>query len=584
MFVKPGPLDFVAVARDTLEFWDRHQVFRRLVEKNRGGPRYSFLDGPITANNPMGVHHARGRTYKDVFQRYRAMCGYDQRFQNGFDCQGLWVEVEVEKALGMNGKGEIEAMGLAAFARACRERVEKFAALQTEQSRKLGQWMDWPSSYYTMSDTNNAYNWHFLAECHRRGWLVRGHRVMPWCVRCGTSISQHEMLDAYAELTHRSVVVAMPIVEIRRGGPPGGPPTPPGASTPRCSRGRRRRGRYPRTSRSPSIPISSMRASRSATACTMSRRRRARGSRSFVTCGSGCAAPTWSGCAIVGPFDGLPAQQGVEHRVVAWSEVAADEGTGVVHVAPGCGQEDFELGRRHGLATIVPVGEDGRYVAGLRAAGGPRRRSRRRPTSWPTCGAPACSSHEAPYRHRYPDLLAVRTGADLPPGRRVVPPRRRAASARARRQRARHLAPGPHAPAHGRLARRTWATGASRASATGACPCPSIRARRAGASPSSARVAELRQLAVDPAAVDALPELHRPWIDDVVIRCPGCGSAVRRRPRGRRLLARRRHRPVLDARLSRGPRALGALVPRRLRRRDGRHSSAAGSTRCCSCR
>jgi isoleucyl-tRNA synthetase len=99
MFETPGPLDFTAIARETLELWERHQVFQQLVARNRGGPRYSFLDGPITANNPMGVHHARGRTYKDVFQRYRAMCGFDQRFQNGFDCQGLWVEVEVERAL-----------------------------------------------------------------------------------------------------------------------------------------------------------------------------------------------------------------------------------------------------------------------------------------------------------------------------------------------------------------------------------------------------------------------------------------------------------------------------------------------------
>jgi isoleucyl-tRNA synthetase len=212
MLTPSGPLDFVALARDTLAFWQRHDVFAQLVAKNRGGPRWSFLDGPITANNPMGVHHARGRTYEDVFQRYKAMCGFDQRFQNGFDCQGLWVEVEVERALGMNDKSEMERMGLDAFARACRERVLRFAALQTEQSRKLGQWMDWPRSYYTMSDDNIACIWHFLQICHRRGWVTRGHRVMPWCVRCGTSISQREMLEAYAELTHRSVIVALPIV------------------------------------------------------------------------------------------------------------------------------------------------------------------------------------------------------------------------------------------------------------------------------------------------------------------------------------------------------------------------------------
>jgi isoleucyl-tRNA synthetase len=181
MFTTPGQLDFVAVAPATLQLWEREHVFSRLVAKNRGGPRFSFLDGPITANNPMGIHHAWGRMLKDVVQRYRALCGYEQRFQNGFDCQGLWVEVEVEKALGFNSKREIESFGLERFSRACRERVMHFAEVQTEQSKRLGQWMDWPNSYFTMSDTNVEYNWSFLKRCHERRWLYRGHRPMPWC-------------------------------------------------------------------------------------------------------------------------------------------------------------------------------------------------------------------------------------------------------------------------------------------------------------------------------------------------------------------------------------------------------------------
>ena len=117
----------------------------------------------------------------------------------------------MERALGLADKCAIEAMGLEAFARPCRERVLRFAAIQTEQSRQLGQWMDWPRSYFSMSDANIAHIWHFLRRCHERGWLVRGHRVMPWCPRCGTSISQHEMLESHVELTHRSVVAAFPV-------------------------------------------------------------------------------------------------------------------------------------------------------------------------------------------------------------------------------------------------------------------------------------------------------------------------------------------------------------------------------------
>ena len=111
--------------RDILRFWEENDCFHRLIEKNSGGPKWSFLDGPITANNPMGVHHAWGRTYKDMFLRYHAMMGQELRHQNGFDCQGLWVEVEVEKEQGFRSKRDIEAFGVAEFVEKCKERVRK---------------------------------------------------------------------------------------------------------------------------------------------------------------------------------------------------------------------------------------------------------------------------------------------------------------------------------------------------------------------------------------------------------------------------------------------------------------------------
>src|SRR5712675_2922138 len=125
--VETQNVDFPAFERAILQFWDEHGIFEKRKQLNAGKPRWSFLDGPITANNPMGVHHAWGRTYKDVFNRYFAMTGHELRYQNGFDCQGLWVEVEVEKALGFNSKREIEAYGLDNFADRCRERVFHYA-------------------------------------------------------------------------------------------------------------------------------------------------------------------------------------------------------------------------------------------------------------------------------------------------------------------------------------------------------------------------------------------------------------------------------------------------------------------------
>src|SRR5262250_1242646 len=111
-------VDFPGLERSILDFWGRVRAFELLREKNHGKQKWSFVDGPITANNPMGVHHAWGRTLKDIWQRYHGLLGHDQRYQNGFDCQGLWVEVEVEKALGLNSKREIEEYGLDKFARA----------------------------------------------------------------------------------------------------------------------------------------------------------------------------------------------------------------------------------------------------------------------------------------------------------------------------------------------------------------------------------------------------------------------------------------------------------------------------------
>jgi isoleucyl-tRNA synthetase len=149
--VPPRP-DLVGGEREVLALWDEVRAFERLRALRADAPRWSFLDGPITANNAMGVHHAWGRTYKDCYQRYFAMTGHQLRYQNGFDCQGLWVEVEVEKDLGFGSKRDIEAYGLERFVEACKERVRKYSAVQTEQSTRLGYWMDWSDSYFTMSD------------------------------------------------------------------------------------------------------------------------------------------------------------------------------------------------------------------------------------------------------------------------------------------------------------------------------------------------------------------------------------------------------------------------------------------------
>ena len=161
------------------------------------------------------VHTAWGRTLKDVFQRYKALRGHHQRYQNGFDCQGLWIEVGVERELGLNSKREIEEFGLAEFARRCREKVVWSATELTNGSKRLGQWMDWGADYFTFSDTNIEYIWRFLKLMHDRGRLYVGHRSTEWCPRCGTSLSQHELSQSgvYQERSDPSLFVRFPLRE-----------------------------------------------------------------------------------------------------------------------------------------------------------------------------------------------------------------------------------------------------------------------------------------------------------------------------------------------------------------------------------
>ena len=337
----PSVPDHPALEREILERWDDEGTFRKLREQNAGGPRFSFIDGPITANNPMGVHHAWGRTLKDVYQRFNAATGHDERYQNGFDCQGLWVEVEVEKELGLNSKREIEDYGIAEFAERCKERVARFVGVMTEQSKRLGQWMDWGNDYLTFSDTNIEYIWRFLKECQRRGWLYKGHRSTQWCPRCGTSLSQHEQAgeENYRELEHPSLYVRFPLAE--RDGeslvvwtttPWTLPANVAAADKPDAEYGLRDGGW-----------------------------RLASPDEKYDNVVQG---EDLVGLEYEGPFDDLPPQHDVVHRVIPWDEVALDEGTGIVHIAPGAGAEDFELSRVHGLPVLTPIDESGRFLPG----------------------------------------------------------------------------------------------------------------------------------------------------------------------------------------------------------------------------
>ena len=349
----PDKPDFPSLERRVLSFWEETRAFDTLRQQlANSDKRWSFIDGPITANNPMGVHHAWGRTYKDLYCRYKAMNGFNQRWQNGFDCQGLWVEVEVEKELGFSTKRDIERYGIAEFVQRCKDRVLKFARIISEQSIRLGQWMDWGDSYFTMSEENNYTIWRMIKACHERGWLYRGHDVMPWCPRCGTGISHMEIeTEGYKEVSHTSLYVRLPLLD-------------------------RPNESLLVWTTTPWTLTSNVAA---AVHPDLTYARAAKDGQSVWLAESlvkKVLGDSWQveqflrGADLVewhysGPFDELPAAQGTEHRVIPWTEVSQDEGTGIVHIAPGCGEEDFLLGQEYKLRVIAPIDDNGDYIQGF---------------------------------------------------------------------------------------------------------------------------------------------------------------------------------------------------------------------------
>jgi isoleucyl-tRNA synthetase len=337
----PEKPDNNAIELAVLEQWQNEGTFEQLRAKNRGGPKWSFVDGPVTANKKLAVHTAWGRTLKDVFQRYKALKGFDQRYQNGFDCQGLWIEVGVERELGFNSKREIEEFGLEEFARRCREVVVKSSEELTRGSIRLGQWMDWGRDYFTFSDTNIEYIWRFLKIVNERGWLYIGHRATAWCPRCGTSLSQHELTQSgvYQERSDPSLFVRFPLLDhpgesvvVWTTTPWTLPANVAAAVNPEGEYGLRENGQWVLAELFPKDTFV----------------RRVQGSELV-------------GLRYTGPFDNLAPGASVEHRIVPWDEVSLAEGTGIVHIATGAGPEDFELGKTLGLPVLTPVDEAGHF-------------------------------------------------------------------------------------------------------------------------------------------------------------------------------------------------------------------------------
>lgn len=504
-------LDFVEMEHNVLDFWQQNKCFEKLVQKNINGKRYRFLDGPMTANNSMGIHHAWGRTLKDSFIKYHAMNGESCQYQNGFDAQGLWVEVEVEKQLGFKNKKDIENFGLDNFTKACMERVKKYSGVITDQSKRLGQWMDWDNSYYTNSDENITSIWYFLKKCNEMGLLEKKYRVMNWCPRCGTSLSEHEMTDSYHDVECEAVFCKLPLLD-------GSAKMLVWTTTP-----------WTLTS-NVALAVNS-----SLTYCYCKVKS---DSLPLVLCKDAlkclgddlvCVEKEVSGADLVGKtyetmFPYL-VPQNFEHKIVDWDQVDATEGVGVVHIAPGCGESDFDLGEKLGLKKICPIDESGTITSEFGEFSG-KNTTEVRDFVFERLKAQDKLYKTHKYKHRYAFCWRCKTDIvyKLVSGWYIK-------SEPIREQLINVANSVDWKPDYAGKRMQDWLKNMgdwniSRNRFYG-LPLPFYVCPKCGKLIVIGSKEELLDRAVDKEAVKNLPNLHRPWIDDIKIKCD-CGAEISR--------------------------------------------------------
>ncbi|HEX6053618.1 MAG TPA: isoleucine--tRNA ligase, partial [Gemmatimonadaceae bacterium] len=401
---------------DTLEHevlarWREEHLFARTLEARAGAPSWVFFEGPPTANGRPGIHHVFARTIKDLFCRHRAMRGFHVLRKAGWDTHGLPVEIEVEKQLpalleqrGMrkeeiarySGKQLIEAFGVDEFNRLCRDSVWRYQSDWERLSERIGYWLDYDNAYITYTNGYVESVWWALATLHEKGFLTRGHKVLPYCPRCGTTLSSHEVALGYQDVADPSVYVALELDPGTGNREPGtgtangelGAPSPGSRFPVPGSRAATRRRILVWTT-TPWTLVSNVALAVHPELDYVELRKRSGTDWTIVLAEARAAGvlgedyrDRWDtvgrfpGSALVGaryerPLD-WASLDGVEgdHGVIVGEEfVSADDGTGVVHMAPAFGADDYAAGQRHGLAFIQPVNARGAFPADMPVVG-----------------------------------------------------------------------------------------------------------------------------------------------------------------------------------------------------------------------
>ena len=522
-FAPVGAFDLVALERRVLSRWDDHDVFGESLRRREGAPEWVFYEGPPTANGRPGIHHVWARLFKDLYPRFHTMRGRYVARKGGWDCHGLPVEVEVEKELGFSGKHDIEEYGIEAFNARCRESVHRYVADFADLTRRIGMWIDTDDAYWTLSnDYIESVWWHF-----RRLWddghIYEGYKVVPYCARCGTALSSHELgqSEAYREITEPSIYVRFPVDErdfdllvwtttpwtlISNTGV---------AINPAIDYVRVRRsapGKVSRTNEGRDLIIAADRLGE------------VLGDQYEVV--SRVAADELVGLRYERPFDLLPLDETGEAsvRVVAADFVTTEDGSGIVHLAPAFGEVDREISEQEDLALLNPVDAAGHFESSVSPYAG----------DFVKDADPAIIDHLAEagklervidYTHSYPHCW--RCGTPLIYWAKPTWFAGTSAEKPALLRENEAIGWHPEHIKHGRFGdwlenNVDWALSRDRFWGT---PMPVWRCTECRADTCVGSVAELSELAGrDLAELD----LHRPFVDEVVVRCSDCGGEARR--------------------------------------------------------
>jgi isoleucyl-tRNA synthetase len=353
----PPQVDLPALERGILDLWAQDQTFAKSVELTKDGEPWTFYEGPPTANGMPGTHHVEARVFKDLFPRYQTMRGRYVVRKGGWDCHGLPVELAVEKELGFSGKGDIEAYGVAEFNERCRTSVLRHVGAFEEMTERMGYWVDTENPYRTMDSSYVESVWWALAQIHSKGLLVEDYRVSPYCPRCGTGLSDHELAQGYETVTDPSVYVRFPLTS----GPWEGAELLVWTTTPWTL--------VSNTAVAVNPAVDYVLAAHEGRRYVIARPLVDTVLGEDWTEEASIAGTEMERWNYQRPFE-LVEFPSEAHFVVLADYVTTEDGTGLVHQSPAFGADDMAVCKAYGLPVVNPVKPDGHFTDDIALVGG----------------------------------------------------------------------------------------------------------------------------------------------------------------------------------------------------------------------